>query len=98
MISSLCGPSALLLPTSLLQLSLAAIPKEELQIRIHPVWQFRKPWKPCRADKFSALCLLKGYKHTSWSILPPATCVGRAKVFVHVSTRTSVQPLSGCVL
>lgn len=53
-----------------------------------------KPWKLCRAaDKFSeaALFLLKGCKHTPWSILPPATCVAHTDFFVYISTRTCRQ-------
>lgn len=42
LLSPIRGPSALLLPTSLLQLSLAANPKQELQVKIHPAWQFRE--------------------------------------------------------
>lgn len=45
-----------------------------------------KPWKPCRAAE-AALCLLKGYNRTPWSILPSAMGIGRIKVYVYIFTR-----------
>lgn len=89
-ISRLWGPSALLLPMSLLQLSLAGNAKQELQVGIHCACQFRETMETMQGSwqvLEAAFCLLKGQNHTPWSILPPATGMGQTKIFVYISTR-----------
>lgn len=105
-ISPLHGPSALLLPCLCCSFPWQQTPNRSCRWGFILLGSSGKPWKLCRAaDKFSeaALFLLKGCKHTPWSILPPANVRGTHRFFcVHFYKDLQVSMFYGwgflCVL